>query len=315
MQNIKSIYFAGGCFWGLEKYIKSIHGVTFTQAGYANGTGQNPTYEDVCRKNTGFAETVFVKYDSDIISLDFILDLFYEAIDPTALNRQGFDIGVQYRSGIYYTDKSDEEIIIKSIARLQKKHSSDIAIEVTQLKNYYPAEDYHQNYLDKNPGGYCHINPAKMEKLKDYIIDPYKYGKKDDSSLTDHQKYIAYSNGTEPPFENEYFDNFKKGIYVDVTTGEPLFFSKDKFDSHCGWPSFSSPANPKAVNYKTDNSFGMRRTEVRSRNGDIHLGHIFSDGPKDKGGMRYCINSASLKFIPLEKMQDEGYGVYIKFLE
>lgn len=314
MKKIKSIYLAGGCFWGLEKYIKNINGVTFTQAGYANGTGQSPTYEDVCRKNTGFAETVFVKYDSDIISLEFLLDLFYEAIDPTVLNRQGFDIGEQYRTGIYYTDISDDEIIKKSLARLQAKYSSPIAIEVATLKNFYPAEEYHQNYLDKNPGGYCHISPAKMEKLKSYIVDPYKYDKKNDASLTERQKYIAYNNGTEPPFQNEYYDNFEKGIYVDIITGEPLFFSKDKFDSHCGWPSFSLPADPKAVNYKTDNAYGMKRTEVRSRNGDIHLGHVFSDGPKEKGGMRYCINSASLRFIPFEKMQEEGYGAYIKFL-
>lgn len=154
---MKKIYLAGGCFWGTEKYISLIPGVISTEAGYANGETQNPTYEQVCTKNTGFAETVYVQYDPTIVSLDFLLKLFYQTIDPTALNRQGNDIGSQYRSGIYYTSEEDLDIIQKSIVILQKSWAEPIVIEIKPLENYYPAEEYHQKYLDKNPGGYCHI--------------------------------------------------------------------------------------------------------------------------------------------------------------
>jgi len=315
MEEIKNIYLAGGCFWGLEKYLKNIFGVKHTCVGYANGFTENPSYEDVCTKNTGFAETVYVKYDNNAISLGYLLDLFYDAIDPTSVNRQGPDVGSQYRSGIYYTDENDLEIINDSLARLQKKYTKPIAIEVSKLINFYAAEEYHQDYLSKNPNGYCHIDMSKADKIKNNIVDPYKYNKIINDSLTEMQKHVAYENGTEPPFDNEYVDNHQKGIYVDIITGEPLFFSNDKFDSHCGWPSFSRPADPNVVNYVSDTSYGMKRTEVRSRSGDIHLGHVFSDGPEDKGGLRYCINSASLRFIPLEQMESMGYGSYIKFVK
>jgi peptide methionine sulfoxide reductase msrA/msrB len=167
----------------------------------------------------------------------------------------------------------------------------------------------------KNPSGYCHINPSESKNVKDYIVDPYDYESTSKRELTSTQSYVALNNGTEPPFNNEYYNNFKKGIYVDITTGEPLFFSNDKFDSGCGWPSFAKPADPLVINYKNDTSLGMLRTEVRSRQGDIHLGHVFNDGPKELGGKRYCINSASLHFIPIEKMKEEGYEKYIPFVK
>lgn len=314
----KEIYLAGGCFWGTEKYLQNIPGVLSTEVGYANGDTENPTYEEVCRKNTGHAETVKVEYDDNKIGLPFILDLYYDVINPISKNRQGGDIGTQYRTGIYFTDEKDEEAILASIDNLQKSYKEKIAIEVKPLVNYYKAEEYHQRYLDKNPGGYCHIGVDKFEKAEKAVDISKKYVKRTrdelKASLNEMQYDVTQNNGTEPPYRNEYFDTFEEGIYVDITTGEPLFLSDDKFESGCGWPSFSRPIDSKLIKNITDKSHGMVRTEVRSSNGDAHLGHVFEDGPADQGGLRYCINSASLKFIPKEKMEEEGYGEYLSML-
>lgn len=313
---LKEIYLAGGCFWGTEKYFSLIKGIVSTEVGYANGNTENPTYEDVCYRKTGHAETVKVLYNPDEISLEFILKLYFDVIDPLSKNRQGNDVGTQYRSGIYYTDDRDREIILNSINELQKKYDKPIAIEVMPLKNYYAAEEYHQKYLDKNPNGYCHISRDKYQKAKNALDHRLRYRAKNKevlkNTLTDMQYNVTQNNATEPPFKNEYYDNFKEGIYVDVTTGEPLFVSKDKFESGCGWPSFSRPISDDLIRRLTDNSHGMQRVEVRSKIGDAHLGHVFNDGPKELGGLRYCINSASLLFIPKEKMEEKGYGYLLK---
>lgn len=305
----KTIYLAGGCFWGIEKYLQNIRGVIKTEVGYANGNKANPTYEEVSYENTGHAETVKVTYDPSQISLYFLLQLFYEVIDPTTLNRQGNDVGTQYRTGIYYEDAIDKIIILKSMENLSLKHQKPIAVEVLPLKNYYKAEEYHQKYLDKNPNGYCHIDPRKFEDVKKRLDDAIK----DTSNpikdmLSDLEYRVTMENDTEAPFLNKYNDNKRPGIYVDITTGEPLFLSTDKFDSHCGWPSFSKPIEPDVVKEQLDDSHGMKRIEVRSKKGDIHLGHVFEDGPKQLGGLRYCMNSASLLFIPKEEMEAKGYG-------
>lgn len=309
---MSEIYLAGGCFWGMEKYIASVRGVLGTQVGYANGTTENPTYEEVCRRDTGHAETVRVVYDPKTATLDFLLELYYDAIDPVSVNKQGGDTGPQYRTGIYFTDEADRPVIENSVARLQKRYSRPIAVEVAPLRNFYPAEGYHQKYLDKNPGGYCHIGRDKFEKAARAFIDPASYPAPDASelreTLTPLQYEVTQRSATEPPFRNEFHGTFKPGIYVDVTTGEPLFSSTDKFESGCGWPSFSKPIDPNVVREKRDASHGMLRTEVRSRSGDAHLGHVFTDGPAKSGGLRYCINSASLRFIPKENMEREGYG-------
>lgn len=306
------IYLAGGCFWGMEKYLSGIHGVLSTQAGFANGSTLRPTYEDVCRRGTGHAETVMVEYDSSVLSLQFLLNLYFEAIDPTALNRQGGDCGTQYRTGIYYTDDADVPVIENAIRDLQEKYDRPIAVEVTSLKNYFPAEEYHQKYLDKNPNGYCHIGRPAFERASQAIINPSKYTKPEPEvlkgRLNDLQYHVTQEGATETPFTNDYWNHFAKGIYVDITTGEPLFASSDKFESGCGWPSFSRPIDPDVVREKTDLSHDMKRTEVRSRTGGAHLGHVFDDGPEKTGGQRYCINSAALRFVPADKMRDEGYG-------
>ena len=319
MENQKEIYFAGGCFWGTEHFMKQINGVESTQVGYANGTIKNPTYKEVCTGGTGFAETVKVVYDPQVVNLDLLVDLYFRTIDPTSLNRQGNDRGSQYRTGIYYTDKNDLPLIDASVRSLAKSYSEPLVVEVKPLENFYPAEDYHQDYLDKNPGGYCHINPALFEFAKKANPPRKKvYEKADDATLRKNlsreQYAVTRQNATEPAFRNEYWDEKREGIYVDVTTGEPLFVSADKFDSGCGWPSFTKPIDNHLVKENLDTSHGMRRMEVRSKTGDAHLGHVFDDGPADKGGLRYCINSASLRFIPKEKMKEEGYGDYLSLL-
>ncbi len=201
--SIKEIYLAGGCFWGTEKYLSLAKGIVGTEVGYANGNTENPSYEDVCYRNTGHAETVKVLYDPDIISLSFILKLFYEVIDPVAKNRQGNDIGTQYRTGIYYKEDQDRETILESVDELQKSYDKPIAIEVTPLLNYFPAEEYHQKYLDKNPNGYCHIGREKFTKAAKSHLK---------STLTKMQYNVTQNNATEPPFRNEYYNNFKEGI-------------------------------------------------------------------------------------------------------
>lgn len=317
-RSTKEIYLAGGCFWGVEEYFSLVKGIVGTEVGYANGETENPSYEDVCHKESGHAETVKLIYDPDEVSLEFILKLFYDIIDPLAKNRQGNDMGTQYRTGIYYMEDQDREIIANSIKELQKKYERPIAIEVMPLRNYSAAEEYHQKYLEKNPKGYCHIPGEKFIKAK--AADDYqlRYSPKSKEvlkkNLTDIQYDVTQNNATEPPFRNEYYDNFKEGIYVDVTTGEPLFVSSDKFESGCGWPSFSKPISPDLISELRDASHGMERVEVRSKRANAHLGHVFADGPAEFGGLRYCINSASLVFIPKEEMEEKGYGYLLNIL-
>lgn len=312
--DLKKIYLAGGCFWGVEEYMQRIYGVYDAVSGYANGKVNNPTYKTVSSGKSGYAETVEVTYDSKKIKLEDLLNHYFKIIDPTSLNKQGNDRGSQYRTGIYYVDDSDKEVIDKVMNFQAKKYSEKIVVENMKLKNFTVAEDYHQDYLRKNPNGYCHID---LSKASEVVIDPAKYPKPSDDDLkrklTDIQYRVTQKNETESSFSNEYWDNKEKGIYVDVATGEPLFSSSDKFDSGCGWPSFSKPISKDVVTYREDKSYNMNRTEVRSRSGDSHLGHVFNDGPKELGGLRFCINSASIKFIPLKDMEDRGYG-YLKHL-
>ncbi|MFV0600176.1 MAG: peptide-methionine (R)-S-oxide reductase MsrB [Bacteroidales bacterium] len=321
---MKEIYFAGGCFWGTEHFLKLIRGVEETQVGYANGNIANPTYKEVCYGDTGFAETVKVTYNPKAVTLELLIDLFLQTIDPTSLNKQGGDIGTQYRTGIYYVDEKDLPVIEKKIEDISKEYDKPIVVEVLPLKNFYDAELYHQDYLDKNRGGYCHIGKdlfdlAKKANQFKETPDYNPFQKPSDEVLRKKLSKIQYEvtqeNATEPPYKNEYWDEDREGIYVDITTGEPLFSSKDKFDSDCGWPSFVKPIDYNKIEEEVDDSFGMIRTEVRSKKGDSHLGHLFNDGPKELGGMRYCINSASLRFIPKESMEKEGYANYLHLLD
>lgn len=308
---LREIYFAGGCFWGVESYFSQVPGVRSATVGYANGDTANPSYQEVCTGKTGHAETVHLVYDPDQVSLQTLTEHFFLIINPLTLNRQGNDSGSQYRSGVYYTDESDLELLQQVMDAEQEKYTAPIQTELLPLRCYYLAEDYHQDYLEKNPGGYCHID---FSSLADFprLEQSSAYSRPSDqeirSMLTEEQYRITQENATERPFSGEYDQLFEPGIYVDVVTGEPLFLSADKYDAGCGWPSFSRPIDTDAVVESSDTSYGMNRTEVRSRIGDSHLGHVFSDGPAALGGMRYCINSASLRFVPYAEMEKEGYG-------
>ena len=306
------IYLAGGCFWGIEALMQSIPGVIDAQSGYANGTGQaDANYSAVCAGNTAFRETVRVEYDPEQVSLDALLLAYFYVIDPTVENRQGNDIGSQYQTGVYYTNDAARETV-ERIADMERSRSRAFFVEIGPLVNFYPAEDYHQDYLAKNPGGYCHIPLEEMKLFSQLRIDPGDYRKPAAGAIRDkltaEQYRVTQGSGTERPFANEFWDQFEKGIYVDVVTGEPLFSSTDKFESSCGWPAFSKPIEQPAVVELPDDSHGMHRTEVRSRAGDSHLGHVFTGDPESPNGVRYCINSASLRFIPYAKMEAEGYG-------
>ncbi|MFI3283974.1 MAG: peptide-methionine (R)-S-oxide reductase MsrB [Erysipelotrichaceae bacterium] len=311
---MKKIYLAGGCYWGCEHFFKQVYGITETSVGFANGTKENPTYEEACTGKYGFVETVAIDYDETLIDLYFILELFFKIINPTTLNKQKEDEGIQYRTGIYYVDPTDESIINRFIHHQQRFYTQPIVTEVMPLQNYYKAHEAHQAYLEKNSSGYCHVdfrwfNYAKIVNQK---IDSNLEGVKE--KLTPLQYEVTQNKATEPSFNNEYCEHFKDGIYVDIVSNEPLFSSKDKYDSGCGWPSFAKPLLDSKLEYLEDHSLGIKRIEVVSKNAKTHLGHVFNDGAMHLGGLRYCVNSASLKFIPKEKMEEEGFGYLINLL-
>ena len=308
------IYLAGGCFWGLEEYFSRIEGVEETTVGYANGQVETTSYQLI--HQTDHAETVHLIYDEKRGSLREILLYYFRVIDPLSVNKQGNDVGRQYRTGVYYTNQADKAVIEQVFAEQEKQLGQKIAVELEPLRHYVLAEDYHQDYLKKNPGGYCHIN---VNDAYQPLVDPGQYEKPTDvelkEQLTEEQYQVTQNSATERPFHNVYNATFEEGIYVDVTTGEPLFFAGDKFESGCGWPSFSRPIAREVLKYYEDKSHGMERIEVRSRSGNAHLGHVFTDGPEAVGGLRYCINSAALRFIPKEKMEAEGYGYLLTFMQ
>ncbi|MBD5355583.1 MAG: peptide-methionine (R)-S-oxide reductase MsrB [Bacteroides sp.] len=311
----KTIYLAGGCFWGTDHLFSLVPGVISTEAGYANSIMPDPTYKQVCSGITNAAETVKVVYDDSRVSLTDLLKLYFKSIDPLSVNRQGNDVGTQYRTGIYYTDLADAPIVEAQVATIQRRHKQPLAVEVGQLRNFYPAEDYHQDYLYKNENGYCHVDPALFKEARE-MKPSHKESKEElRKRLTPLQWEVTQNAATERPFANEYDDEFRKGIYVDITDGTPLFVSSNKYNSGCGWPAFTRPIESNLIDESIDTSYGRIRTEVKSASSGAHLGHVFNDGPLEEGGLRYCINSASLRFIPLEKMEEEGYGSYIPLVK
>jgi len=321
--------FAGGCFWCMEPPYSFIDGVIDVSAGYTGGHVDNPTYNQVSSGRTGHYEAIRIIYDPEKVSYDKLLDIFWQNIDPTDDGGQFADRGTQYLTAIFYADEGQKAAAEASIKRLNESHkfNQPVATALLPAKKFYPAEEYHQDYYKKNPE---HYNSYKVGSGRAGFIkktwgdkkvtktmtktDWRNFHKPDKAELkemlTDLQYSVTQKEGTEKPFNNEYWDNKKSGIYVDIVSGEPLFSSTDKYKSGTGWPSFVKPLVADNIVERVDKSWFAVRTEVRSKLADSHLGHVFNDGPQDRGGLRYCMNSASMRFIPAEELDAQGYGEF-----
>ncbi|MCU9813093.1 MULTISPECIES: peptide-methionine (R)-S-oxide reductase MsrB [Paraclostridium] len=311
--------FAGGCFWCMFKPFSKYEGIEKIVAGYTGGYAKNPTYEEVCSENTGHLEAIQLTYDDELVKYDELLKIYWRQIDPTDGGGQFNDRGNRYKTAIFYHDDKQKEEAIKSKQELQESgiFKEEIATKILPAETFYTAEEYHQDYYKKNSIHYemYFKVSGRYDFIKNFWDKNNKKREEVKNKLTPIQFEVTQNDQTEPPFDNEYWDNKEEGIYVDVVSGEVLFTSKEKFDSGCGWPSFTKPVKEDVIIEKRDFSHGMVRTEVRSEKANSHLGHVFDDGPKEHGGLRYCINSASLKFIPKSKMKEMGYYDYIKLIE
>ena len=336
VSTIETAILAGGCFWCVEADIEKVPGVISAVSGYSGGTSEKPDYKNYAEG--GHREVVLVTYDTGKVSYENLVESVIKHSDPTDAGGSFYDRGFEYAPAVYYANE-DEKMTAQDVISFidaKKVYEKPLAVLVLPRVIFWPAEDYHQNYYKENPVRYSYYRGAsgrdvfikkhwgeKASELTHSVMAPTssgpidwsKYQKPSEAELrrllTKIQYEVTQEEGTEPSFKNEYNANKAEGIYVDIVSGEPLFSSRDKYDSGTGWPSFVKPITPDAVTLHVDKSFFSTRTEVRSVYADSHLGHVFDDGPADRGGKRYCMNSAALRFVLKEKMVNEGYGEFL----
>ena len=335
--------FSGGCFWCSESDFEKTDGVVDVISGFSGGEEVNPTYKEVSAGLTGHREAVYVYYDPAIVSYDQLLDVFLRHIDPTDDGGSFGDRGFVYTSAIYPHDETQQvtaeasKLILEESGRLD----APIATVIESFDSFYPAEDYHQDYYEKNAIRYGYYRNAsgrddyieivwggELEKAQYHL----SYGD-DEVKVYDPKSYVLYSedelqailtplqyavtqeDATEEAFNNEYWDNKEAGIYVDIVSGEPLFSSIHKYVSGTGWPSFTEPLVLENIVEAQDYFLIFPRTEIRSALADSHVGHVFDDGPEESGGLRYCMNSAAMRFVPVDELEAAGYGDFVELFE
>jgi peptide methionine sulfoxide reductase msrA/msrB len=313
-QNLEKATFAGGCFWCMVSPFEEYPGIESVVSGYTGGITENPTYKEVCSETTGHYEAVQITFDPEVFPYEKLLSIYWQQIDPTDAGGQFHDRGDSYRTAIFYHSEEQKAAAERSKLELDKsgRFTKPVATEIIPAKPFYEAEEYHQDYHKKNP---FHYNRYREGSGRARFIKENWSSKQEieevKRQLSPLQYNVTQNDATEPPFQNEFWNHKEEGIYVDVVSGAPLFSSLDKYDSGCGWPSFTKPIRSAGVKEKEDLSHNMIRTEVRSAEADSHLGHLFPDGPRDKGGLRYCINSAALRFIPVSELEKEGYAEFL----